>query len=336
MEKAFVILGIIYLIVEVSAIFYYINIRCLQNLSGKRGDKMKYIKAKTIVSQYGESLSWFGLNYNMNIYKGCCHGCIYCDSRSECYGIDDFDRVRAKENAIEIIRKELKGKRRKGVIGTGAMSDPYNQFEKKLKLTRGALEEVNNFNFGISIATKSPLIVRDKDILSKIKEHSPVLIKITITTFDDELCRKIEPNVAVTSERFKAIKELTDGGIYTGILLMPILPFINDTEDNIKNIVRRAAEVGAKFIFAYGMGVTLRQNQREYYYKKLIELFPNEKLPARYIESYGNRYEYSSSSSKKLWYIFTKQCEKYGILYKMEDIIKSYKKDYEEKQISWF
>lgn len=297
---------------------------------------MDYIKAKTIVSQYSENPSWFGINYNMNIYKGCCHDCIYCDSRSECYGIEDFDRVRVKENAIEIIRKELKGKRKKGVIGTGAMSDPYNPFEKNLKLTRFALEEVNNYNFGISIATKSPLVVRDKDILNKIKEHSPVLIKMTITTFDDNLCSKIEPNVAVASERFKAIKELTDSGIYTGILLMPILPFINDTEENIENIVKKAYEVGAKFIMAYGMGVTLRQNQREYYYKKLIELFPDEKLPGKYIETYGDRYSYGSLNSKRLWGIFTKECKSYGILYKMEDIIRDYKANYEENQISWF
>lgn len=297
---------------------------------------MEYINAKTIVSQYRENPSWFGINYNMNIYKGCCHGCIYCDSRSQCYGIEDFDRVRVKDNAIEIIRKELKSKRKTGVVGTGAMSDPYNPFERKLMLTRAALEEVNNYNYGISIATKSPLVVRDKDILSKVKEHSPVIIKITITTFDDDLCKKIEPNVAITSERFKAIKDLTDNGIYTGILLMPILPFINDTEENIINIVEKAREAGAKFILAYGMGVTLRQNQKEYYYQKLIELFPDKKLPGKYIDTYGDRYEYRSLNSKKIWIIFTELCEKYGILYRMEDITKSYKEPYNREQISWF
>lgn len=297
---------------------------------------MDYINAKTIVSQYRENPSWFGINYNMNIYKGCCHGCIYCDSRSQCYGIDDFDRVRVKDNAIEIIRKELKSKRKTGVVGTGAMSDPYNPFERKLMLTRAALEEVNNYNYGISIATKSPLVVRDKDILRKIKEHSPVIIKITITTFDDDLCKKIEPKVAITSERFKAIKDLNDSGIYAGILFMPILPFINDTEENIINIVEKARETGAKFILAYGMGVTLRQNQKEYYYQKLIELFPNKKLPGKYIDTYGDRYEYRSPNSKKLWRIFTELCEKYGMLYKMEDITKSYKEPYNREQISWF
>lgn len=297
---------------------------------------MEYINAKTIISQYSENPSWFGINYNMNIYKGCCHGCIYCDSRSKCYGIEDFDRVRVKENSIEIIRKELKGKRKTGVVGTGAMSDPYNPFEKKLMLTRAALEEINNYNYGISIATKSPLVVRDKDILNKIKGHSPVLVKITITTFDDELCKKIEPNVPVSSERFKAIKELSDSGIYTGVLLMPILPFINDTEENIKNIVRKASQCGAKFVFSYGMGVTLRQNQREHYYQKLLELFPNEKLPGKYIEAYGEIYEYRPINSKKLWSVFKEECQKYNILYDMKDIIRDYKKYYEKEQISWF
>lgn len=292
---------------------------------------MEYIAAKSIISQYVENNSWFGINYNMNIYKGCCHGCIYCDSRSECYGIENFDKVRAKENAIEIIRKELKGKRRKGVIGTGAMSDPYNPYERKHMLTRDALKQVNNYNFGIAIATKSTLVTRDIDILKEIQEHSPVLVKITITTFDDELCKKLEPKVQVSSERFKAIKELSDNGIYTGILLMPILPFVNDTEDNIKNIVKKAYESGAKFIFAYGMGVTLRQNQRDYYYEELMKLFPEEKLVKIYMETYGNRYEYASINAKRLWEVFTHECKKYGLLYKMKDIISGYKSCYEKK-----
>lgn len=297
---------------------------------------MEFIAAKSIISQYVENNSWFDINYNMNIYKGCCHGCIYCDSRSECYGIEDFDKVRAKENAIEIIRRELKGKRRKGVIGTGAMSDPYNPYEKKLMLTRDALKQVNNYNFGIAIATKSPLVTRDIDILKEIQQHSPVLVKITITTFEDELCKKLEPKVQVSSERFKAIKELSDNGIYTGILLMPILPFINDTEENIKNIVKKSYESGAKFIFAYGMGVTLRQNQRDYYYEELTKLFPEEKLVKRYMDTYGNRYEYASINSKGLWKVFTHECKKYGLLYKMKDIISAYKGNYEKQQISWF
>lgn len=297
---------------------------------------MEYIEAKTIVSNYNSNNSWFGINYNMNIYKGCCHGCIYCDSRSECYGIEDFDRVRAKNNSTEIIRKELKGKRKKGVVGTGAMSDPYNPFEKELKLTRNALEQVDLFNFGVGIATKSPLITRDIDILKRIKGHSPVIVKMTITTFDDELCRKIEPNVAPSSERFKVIKELSDNGIFTGILFMPILPFINDSEENVINIVRKAAEAGAKFIFAYGMGVTLRQNQRDYYYIQLNNKFSDKNLVKKYMDTFNNSYECSSLNSKRLWKVFKDECERNNILYKMEDIIGAYKKNYEVQQMSLF
>ena len=198
---------------------------------------MDYISAKTIISQYAKVNPWFGINYNMNIYKGCCHGCIYCDSRSQCYGIDNFDKVRAKENATKLIRKELKSKRRTGIVGTGAMSDPYNPFEKELMLTRSALEQINAYNFGLAVATKSNLITRDIDILKKIKGHSPIIIKMTITTINDELSKKIEPNVCVSSERFNAIQKLTQNGIFTGILLMPILPFINDSEENIVGII---------------------------------------------------------------------------------------------------
>lgn len=300
------------------------------------GDLVEYIRAKTIVSGYVENNSWFGVNYNMNIYKGCPHGCIYCDSRSECYNIDNFDKVRAKENAIDIITKDLKSKKKKGVIMTGSMSDPYNPFEKGLCLTRKALEQINLYNFGVAIATKSSLITRDIDILKNISEHSPVLIKMTITTFDDTLCKKIEPNVSVSSERFKAIKELSDSGIYTGILLMPILPFINDNEENIKNIVKKAYECGAKFIYSFGFGVTLRGNQRDYYYKKLTEIFKKEKFVSKYIDTFGNRYEYSSQNAKELYKVFKIECEKYGILYKMKDIISDYKEKYNQTQMSLF
>lgn len=294
---------------------------------------MEFVSAKTIISGYAEHKSWFGNNYNMNIYKGCCHGCIYCDSRSECYRINNFDTVRAKKDAIALINKELKSKKRTGVIGTGAMSDPYNPFEKEYSLTRGALELINIHGFGVSIATKSDLITRDIDILKKIKSHSPVIVKITITTCDDELCKKIEPNVGVASKRFSAIKELSDNGIFAGILLMPVLPFLEDNEDNISVIVKLAHENGAKFIYA-AFGVTLRQNQRDWYYKKLDDNFPG--IKQKYIEQFRNDYECRSPKAKELWKVFQKECDKFGILYKMKDIIDAYKKGYEDNQISMF
>ncbi|WP_332841570.1 SPL family radical SAM protein [Paraclostridium bifermentans] len=297
---------------------------------------MEFIPAKTIVSGYKENPNWFGINYGMNIYKGCCHGCIYCDSRSNCYQIIEFDRVRIKENSTEIIKKELKSKKTKGVVGTGAMSDPYNPFEEKFMLTREALKAVDENRFGISIATKSDLVTRDIDILKKIQSHSPTIIKITITTYDDNLCKKVESNVAPTSKRFEALKELSDNGIYAGVLLMPILPFINDNEDNIKNIIKKAYESGAKFVFTYGLGVTLRQNQREYYFEQLRKIFPDENLDKKYEKIYCESYENGARNYEHLCNVFKEECEKYNLLYKMKDIINDYKNKYEKTQISWF
>jgi DNA repair photolyase len=294
---------------------------------------MDFIPAKTIISGYAENSSWFGTNYNMNIYKGCSHGCIYCDSRSECYRVDNFDKVRAKENALATIERDLKSKRKKGVVGMGAMSDPYNHFEKELQLTRGALQIINRLGFGVSIATKSDIITRDIDILKQIAKHSPVLIKATITTADDKLCEKIEPHAPVSSLRFKAIREMSQQGIFAGVLLMPVLPFIEDTAENIGSIVELAHENGAMFIYP-AFGVTLRQNQRDWYYRKLDELFPSVK--DKYIKTYGNAYECQSLKARELWELFVKRCKKSGILYKMDDIIAAYKSGYGNPQLSLF
>lgn len=294
---------------------------------------MEFIPAKTIISGFAEKNAWFDSNYNMNIYKGCCHGCIYCDSRSECYRVENFDTVRAKENALATIERELKSKRRTGVIGTGAMSDPYNPCEKEYKLTRGALELIDRYRFGIAIATKSDLITRDLDILKSISNHSPVLIKLTVTAADDDLCKKIEPAAPLSSARFAAIKKLTDAGIFAGVLLMPVLPFIEDSIENIAGIVKLAHESGAKFIYP-AFGVTLRQNQRDWFYNKLDEVFPGMK--AKYIKQFGDSYECRSPNAKALWKVFQSECDKYGLLYKMSDIIAGYKSSYEETQLSLF
>ena len=293
---------------------------------------METIPAKTIITKT-KSAAWFGSDYNMNIYRGCCHGCIYCDSRSECYQVTDFETVKAKENALEIIGSELKRKKKKGVIATGSMSDPYNPFEKKRELTRNSLKLVNENKFGIAIATKGTLVTRDIDILSNIKEHSPVIVKITITTADSDLCKKIEPYAPDSTDRFAAIKSLADAGIYCGILLMPILPFINDNRSNILEIVHRAHDSGAKFIYAM-FGLTLRDIQREYFYERLDEHFPNMKQ--KYINSYANRYSCISPNAKNLWNAFKSECIKLGISYSMDEIIKSYKSDYQNKQLNLF
>lgn len=295
---------------------------------------MEYIPAKTIVTRT-KSSSWFGTEYNMNIYKGCCHGCIYCDSRSSCYGVEDFDRVRAKENALELIARDLRRKVKPGVVGTGAMSDPYNPFEKELLLTRHALELIDAFGFGAAIATKSDLVTRDIDILSQIREHSPVLVKITVTTADDSLCAKIEPHAPPSSRRFAAIRALSDAGVYTGVLLMPVLPFLEDSEENVGRILRLAKESGARFVYP-ALGVTLRYNQREWYYQKLDALFPGQGLRERYERRYGERYHCASPRAKALWEYFRRECGRLGLLCEMADIIRSYRLGYEGNQLRFF
>lgn len=296
---------------------------------------MEYVPAKTIVTKTKSSADWFGIDYNMNIYRGCCHGCIYCDSRSDCYRIDQFDKVRVKENALLIIRDELRRKVKKGVVGTGAMSDPYNPFEKESELTRHALELIDAFGFGAAVATKSALLKRDMDVLLGIKEHSPVICKVTVTTTDNHLAKKIEPHVSLPSERLELIDALRKNGIFTGILMMPLLPFLEDNEENIRSIVNAAHETGANFIYP-SFGVTLRNNQREWFFDRLKEQFPEQDLVASYIRRYGNSYGCTSPHVKKLWAVFTKECERFGILYKMPDIIHSYKKNYQITQLSLF
>ena len=195
---------------------------------------MEFIIAKEILSKIQfDNSHWFGTDYNMNLYRGCCHGCIYCDSRSNCYNIVEFDKVKIKKDCLTILENQLKTKRKTGVIQIGAMSDTYNPFEKKYEITRNALKLIDKYGFGVAIATKSDLILRDIDILKKINEHSPVIIKFTITTFDDDLSKIIEPNVCPTSLRVEALKKLNLEGISTVVWLSPILPFINDTKSNI-------------------------------------------------------------------------------------------------------
>jgi DNA repair photolyase len=283
---------------------------------------MQQIPAKTIITKTKNSF-WFGADYNMNIYRGCPHGCIYCDSRSECYGIDEFDTVRSKEDAVVKIEAELRKKRRKGVIATGAMSDPYNPFEKKYELTKQALESVDRYGFGIAIATKSDLVVRDAERLSHIQSHSPVIVKLTITTADDALSRIVEPHAPLSSARFRAIRELSGRGIHCGILMMPVLPFIEDTEENVIAIVHKAKEHGAKFIYA-DFGVTLRANQRVHFLRMLDENFPG--LKKQYIETFRNEYICPSPNQTALWKVFKRECESAGILYRMQDIIRDYRK----------
>ena len=295
---------------------------------------MEFIKAKTILSKVKYGADWYGVDYNMNLYRGCSHGCIYCDSRSNCYHIDNFDVPRGKENALAILEKELAKKHDHGLIGIGAMSDTYNPKEKQYEQTREALKIISKYNFGVAIDTKSDLVLRDLDLLKEINKKNNVIIKFTITTPHDDLSKIIEPNVCPSSKRLEAIKKLTDNGIYAGIMLNPVLPFITDKEEDIKYLVKLAHEHGAKFIHTY-MGVTLRENQRDYYYEKLDKYFPN--IKEKYINYYKNSYNCPVPNYKKLYKVFTEECDKYKILYNMKDIIKDFKKEIKNnEQISLF
>lgn len=297
---------------------------------------MQTVPAKSILSSYKEK-GWFGSQYMINLYRGCCHGCIYCDSRSDCYGIEEFDTVRAKENALEILERELASKRKTGTVLTGAMSDPYNPFEANCKLSEGALRLFASYGFGVITITKSDLVKRDVEHLLKIKEFAPAVVIFTVTTADDELCRKVEPYPAVTSERFAAMRELSEAGVMTGVLMTPILPFINDTVENVTNIVSMAASHGASFVYnggPYCFGVTLRQNQRQYYYDKLDELFPSVKY--LYKQNYGSEYGCNSLEARALRCAFQRVCREKGLAYTMPEIKKAIFEPYTIEQTSLF
>ncbi|MGN1181861.1 MAG: SPL family radical SAM protein [Faecalibacillus sp.] len=294
---------------------------------------MEYLKTKTVLTKVNYGHKWFGIDYNMNLYRGCLHGCIYCDSRSLCYHIDRFDIVKGKENALAILEKELMTKRKKGVIGIGSMSDTYNPLEKLYQQTRQALTLIKRYGFGVSIDTKSDLILRDIDVLKQINMNNDVIIKITITTPHDQLSKVIEPHVCVSSRRFQVIKELSQNGLFVGILLTPVLPFLTDQEEDIREMVKLAYQNGARFIVT-NFSMTLRDIQRDYYYQQLDQHFPG--LHQQYIKCFKNRYQCYSLKANALYQIFIKECHRYGILYKMEDIIQAYQKERKPRQLSLF
>ena len=296
---------------------------------------MEYISAKTIVTKTKAPSKWFGIDYNMNIYKGCCHGCIYCDSRSDCYGVDRFDQVRAKENALNTLERELRARRRTGIIHTGSMSDPYNPFEKTECLTQGALEKIARHGFGVVIATKSDLVVRDIPLLQRIQKFSPVAVHITITAAQDAVAEKVEPSAPSSSRRFEALRALSDAGITAGVLLMPVLPWITDDPANIREIVKQSALSGAKYLYNGGkrmFGLTMRDRQREYFYARLDERYPG--LCARYKKTYGLDYGCNSPLAGLLWEEYVKACRENGVEYRMSQIISIIRKNYEEPQLS--
>lgn len=265
----------------------------------------------------------------MNIYRGCLHGCIYCDSRSLCYQMNHkFEDIEVKANAVGLLENTLRRKRNKCMIGTGAMSDPYMPIEEKLGNMRKCLEVIERYGFGVTMITKSTKVLRDLDLLKKINEKSKCVVQMTLTTYDEDLCRIVEPNVETTYERFRALEILHDNGIPTVVWLCPILPFINDTEENIRGILDYCVRAKVKGIINFDMGVTLRDGNREYFYKKLDEHFPG--LKEKYIRMYGNSYQLSSPNSRQLNMIYKSECIKNGIMCDVNECFE-YLNKYEDK-----
>lgn len=254
----------------------------------------------------------------MNIYRGCTHGCIYCDSRSKCYGFThEFEDIEVKINAPQLLERALKSKRKRCMIGTGAMCDPYLHIEESLKLTRKCLELIDQYEYGVAVQTKSTRVLRDMDLLKSINDKTKAVVQMTMTTYDETLCKILEPNVSTTKERFKALLQFKEAGIPSIVWLTPILPFINDTEENIRGILEYCVKAGVKGIICFGMGVTLRDGDREYFYKALDKHFPGVKN--KYIRTYGNAYDIPSPNNEKLLGIFKEVCVKNGMMYQIKE-----------------
>jgi DNA repair photolyase len=295
---------------------------------------IKEIQAKTLLARLKGPDDWFGLYYNMNLYRGCQHQCIYCNSRSECYQIEDFNHdVLVKANAVALLRRELAGKRVVGTIGTGSMNDPYMPLEADVRLTRRALEVILESGFPVHAITKSDLVLRDIDLLEEIQRKTYAAVTFTVTTADDQLSRRLEPGAPVSSRRLAALRRLNQRGILTGIALMPVLPFIEDTEENIRAIVRMGHAAGARYILP-AFGMTLRDRQRTYYYDKLDRLFPG--LRPRYEKSFGERYSAPARNARHLGQLFAELCEQLGIATKMPVFAPQKRINMEKNQLPLF
>lgn len=278
---------------------------------------------------YAEVKGILSSDNGMNLYRGCSHGCIYCDSRSKCYNMNhDFEDIEVKSNALELLENALRRKRKRCMIGTGAMTDPYIPLEHRLQHTRKALLLIEKYGFGVALQTKSSRVLRDLDVLKRINEKTKAVVQITLTTADDTLCRIIEPNVSTTSERFDALKTLRDAGIPTVVWLCPILPYINDTQENIRAILDMCVEAKVRGVLCFGMGVTMREGNREYFYRQIDRHFPN--LKQRYIREFGNNYVVNSPKNNELMKLYHRTCSDNGIMHSADEIFE-YLHRFEEK-----
>lgn len=268
----------------------------------------------------------------MNLYRGCTHGCIYCDSRSKCYHMEHaFEDVEIKENAIDLLENTLKRKRLKCMLSTGSMTDPYLPLEDEFGSVRKALSLAYKYGFGFTLITKSNRVLKDLDLLKAINDKTKCVVQMTLTTYDEDLCKKIEPNVSTTKERVEALKKLNEVGIPTVVWLCPILPFINDTEENIKGILNYCIEAKVYGVICFGMGLTLREGNREYFYNQLDQSFPN--IKDKYIQTYGMQYQINSPNHTTLMKLFHQLCEDNGIVHDNK-IIFEYLSEFEEKNRS--
>lgn len=285
---------------------------------------MHFVKAKGILSSSNRT----------NLYRGCSHGCIYCDSRSKCYQMDhDFEDIEVKENAPELLEKALKSKRKKVMIGTGSMSDSYQHCEKKLGLTRKFLELIDRYEFGASVITKSDLVMRDIDLFDSINRKAKSVLQMSLTISDDKLSKIIEPNVCTTTRRYQVLKEFQKRNIPTVVWMSPFLPFLTDTEENLRTILDYCIDAGVKGIICFGIGMTLRAGDREYYYRALDKNFPG--LSVEYMKRYGDAYEVNSPDNVRLMKIFNSVCEKYKIIHTPNECFR-YLSEMPERQMSLF
>lgn len=289
---------------------------------------MHFVKAKGILSAQN----------GMNIYRGCTHGCIYCDSRSKCYQMSHaFTDIEVKENAPQLLEAALRSKRKKCMIGTGAMCDPYMHCEEQLKLTRRCIELIDEYGFGLAVQTKSDRILRDLDLLKSINQKSKCVVQMTLTTYDEELCKILEPNVCTTKRRFEVLQILKENRIPTVVWMTPILPFINDTRENIEGLLDYCVEAKVYGILTFGMGVTLREGDREYFYEALDKHFPGMK--GRYHQKYGYAYEIPSDHNALLMGILRETCHKHGIVCEADAIFQylhTFPEDSNYEQLSLF
>lgn len=289
---------------------------------------MHFVDAKSILSAQN----------GMNLYRGCTHGCIYCDSRSKCYHIDHaFTDIEVKRNAPQLLEEALKRKRRRAMIGTGSMCDPYMPIEKDLRLTRRCLEIIERYGFGLSILSKSTLILRDLDLFAAIQRNAKCVCQMTLTTYDEKLCRILEPNVSTTRERFEALCQLRDAGIPTVVWLSPFLPFINDTEENLRGLIDYCVEAKVAGILCFGIGVTLREGDREYFYSQLDRYFPGMK--ERYQKTFGYNYMIDSPNNAKLMPVLESACREHGILLGVDSVfeyLNSFPEEKNAEQLSLF